>query len=161
MSFLELNSGEFHSLAKHILGGGHRLRFQASGTSMQPFIQHGDVLEAAPLSAAWIKCGEVVLLEAGDGRFLAHRVIKIRLHDGMPIYLIKGDSSRLPDGWFQPGNLLGRVEFIHREGRRINLTSHAQKRRAWLWARLRPWASQLSWLPVRFRQLAKRWLWMN
>ena len=34
-----LNGTEFRNLAHQILGEGHRVRFQASGGSMQPFIQ--------------------------------------------------------------------------------------------------------------------------
>ena len=78
VSVRRLNGSEFHDLAGQILDSGHRLRFQASGRSMLPFIQDGDILEVAPLSGKHVRSGEVLLVETDDGEWLAHRVVNRR-----------------------------------------------------------------------------------
>jgi hypothetical protein len=76
MSVPGLNGTEFHDLADQLLAEGHRVRFQAGGESMQPFIQDNDILEVAPLDGKWIKQGDVLLVETNGGKLLAHRVVK-------------------------------------------------------------------------------------
>ena len=72
-------------------------------------------------------------------RLLVHRVIKINHHRGTASYLIKGDAGTSPDGWFQPENILGRVEVKERAGLRIILTSFIQRWKAQVWVILAPW----------------------
>jgi signal peptidase I len=158
MSILGLNGTEFHALAGQILGSGHRVRFQASGGSMQPFIQSGDILVVAPLAGTRIKCGDVLLVEAGEGRLLVHRVVKTGRRNGISVYLIKSDTCALPDGWFRSENILGRVEVVERGGQQIRLSSGAQQMRARVWVTINPWVAKFSWLPAWFRHLVRNWL---
>jgi hypothetical protein len=158
MSVIGLNRGEFSSLARQILESGNRVRFQASGGSMYPFIQNNDFLEVAPLSGKRIKCGDLLLVEAGDGRLMAHRVIKISHTEGGAIYLIKSDTCASPDGWFRVENILGRVDVVERGKRRIILSSASQQFRARVWVSVTPWSSIFSWLPARLRRYVWHWL---
>jgi hypothetical protein len=158
MSILELNGTEFRDLAGQILNSGHRVRFQASGVSMQPFIQNRDILEVAPLAGKRIKRGDVLMVDAGEGRLLVHRVVKLDRSDGVSIYLIKSDSCAAPDGWFRLENILGRIEVVVRGNRRINLTLPSLQRKAWVWATISPNASKISWFPERFRMRVWHWL---
>jgi signal peptidase len=158
MSVLELKGDEFRALAGQILEGGHRVRFQASGGSMQPFIQNSDILEVAPLAGKRIKCGDVLLVDTSEGRLLAHRVVKTGRREGISLYLIKSDACDSPDGWFRLENILGRVEGVERGDRRIRLTSGAQQWRARAWVTITPWVSKISWLPEWFRQRVRHWL---
>jgi signal peptidase I len=153
-----LNGREFHDLAGQILQSGHLLRFQASGSSMQPFIHDGDILEVAPLSGKHVRSGEVLLVEAVNGDWLAHRVVKTRNRDGRLAILIKGDACSYPDGWFGLDDILGRVVTVQRDSQRIQLTSIAERRRAKMWVAIAPWIRRLSWLPQRLRQYVWRLL---
>jgi hypothetical protein len=76
MSDYRLNGIEFQGLTRQILYIGCGVRFQACGGSMQPFIHAKDILEIAPLTGKQIKYGDVLLVESGEGRLLAHRVVK-------------------------------------------------------------------------------------
>jgi hypothetical protein len=125
---------------------------------MQPFIQNGDILEVAPLAGMRIKCGDVLLVEAGEGRLLVHRVVKTGRRNGISIYLIKSDTSALPDGWFRSENILGRVEVVERGGQQIRLSSGAQQMRARVWVTINPWVAKFSWLPEWFRHRIRNWL---
>ena len=152
MSVCGLNGAEFHDLAGQILQTGHGVRFQASGGSMQPFIQDGDILEVAPLAGERAGCGDVLLVEAGEGRWLAHRVVKTVRRAGKRTFLIKGDTCAYPDGWFGLENILGRVVVVEHGSQLIKLTSGAQQWRARIWVMIAPWVPKFSWLPERFRQ---------
>ncbi len=158
MSALCMNSAGFRAIAKQILAAGHRLRFQASGVSMRPFILSGDIIEVAPLVGTNVKRGDVLLVETGDDRLLAHRLIKIDRTGGISGYLLKGDSSELPNELFRIENILGRVEVVQRGSLTISLTSPVQRFRAWLWVTINPWVDRLPWLPAYFRHIIRHWL---
>jgi signal peptidase len=158
MSLIGLNGSEFRALTEQLLAEGHRVRFQASGESMQPFIQDKDILEVAPLEGKQIKKGDVMLVETDEGRLLAHRVVKINRNNGIPIYFTRGDSSISFDGSFRLENILGRVEIVERGNLRIILTSDLQRQRALLWIRIMPLVSRFSWLPEGFRRRVRDWL---
>ncbi len=152
MSVRRLNGSEFHDLAGQILLSGHRLRFQASGRSMQPFIHDGDILEVAPLARERVRYGDVLLVETNDGKWLAHRVIKTRRRDGKPAFLIKGDACSHSDGWFGLDAVIGRVLVVEHGSQRIQITTGLQQWRARTWVAIAPWVPKLTWLPQRLRQ---------
>ena len=158
MSVRRLNGSEFHDLAGQILQSGHRLRFRASGGSMQPFIQDGDILEVDPFVGEHVRRGDVLLVEATDGRWLAHRVVKTGQHDNKFALLIKGDACPYPDGWFGLDDVLGRVLVVEHGSQRIRLTAGSQQWRARTWVVVAPWIPKLSWLPQRLRQHVQRLL---
>ena len=158
MSVLGLNGTEFQALTVQLLAEGYQVRFQASGESMQPFIQDKDILEVAPIKGKRIKQGEVLLVETGEGRLLAHRVVKIGRNNGIPYYYTRGDSCTIPDGSFRIENILGRVEIVERGNKRIKLTSSLQRKRAMVWVRIMPWVSKFSWLPEGLRRRVRDWL---
>jgi signal peptidase I len=162
MSIYRLNGLDFRFLAGEILATGHRMRFQASGGSMRPFIRDGDILEVAPFPVKpIIKCGDVLLIDTTANKLLAHRVVKIKYHQGIASYLIKSDKAISPDGWFQSENILGRVDVIERGSQRILLTLPAQQWKASVWVMLAPWVPRFSWLPGRIRQRVEHWLLMS
>lgn len=156
MSVRRLNGAQFRDLAEPVLRDGHRLRFQARGSSMGPFIKDGDVLEVAPLGKGWVRLGDVLLVEAGDGRWLAHRVIKTRRRNGERWFLLKGDACPDPDGWFDTKHFLGRVLIVDRGGRQIDLTSPSVRLSAQLWVTIAPWTSRFFWLPERLRHFLRQ-----
>jgi len=158
VSVRRLNGAQFRDLAAPVLRDGYRLRFQACGGSMGPFIKDGDVLEVAPLEKGRVRHGDVLLVEAGDGRWLAHRVIKTGRRDGERCFLLKGDACPAPDGWFDTKHLLGRVLIVDRGGRRIDLTSSSARLSARLWVTIVPWTSRFSWLPECPRHFLRRLL---
>ena len=158
MSILGLNRAEFHALTNQILSEGHKLRFRASGDSMQPFIHDGDILEVSPASGQVVHCGDVLLVDIDDGRLLVHRVIKTRQVESQFSYLIQGDNCSSMDGWFQAKDILGRVVQVRRGNREIDLTSLPQRYKARVWVTIKPFAPYFYWLPGSFRQFIRNWL---
>jgi signal peptidase I len=152
----KLSGTEFSGLVAEILGAGDRVRFQAKGESMRPFLLDGDLLEVVPAAVEEIVRGDVVLIRRNIGGLIAHRVVNRKKLDGIPTFLIKGDNCFQPDGWFGPENILGRAEFLERGEQRIRLTGSAQRVRARMWAAAAPWAPWLGWIPKRVRLLIRK-----
>ena len=162
MPHIKINGPDFRKLAYELLTAGHRLRFQASGESMHPSIQDGDIIEVAPQSNKLkLKCGDVLLVDTNTERLIVHRVIEIDHSRSTASYLIKADAGTFSDGWFPYENILGRVEAVERGGLRIVLTSLGQSWKTQAWVMISPWASWFSWLPSGIRQHVRDWLLVN
>lgn len=83
------------------------------GDSMRPLIRRGrDPVTIVPLQRP-LKKGDVVLFTLGDGRFVVHRVWRLR--DGLVRTL--GDHCQNPEPWFPQGQVLGQVIRFQRGGR--------------------------------------------
>src|SRR5882762_8620391 len=111
---LRLNSPLFRAIARDLLREGTSVCFEATGLSMLPEIQDGDMLHVAAVSATELRCGEIVLVEAdGDGtsadssKLWAHRLISKDLRGDR--FVTQGDASQEPDAPVRAHQILGRV----------------------------------------------------
>jgi len=109
-------------------------RITLDGESMRPMIRRGrDLVTILPMMRK-VKVGDVVLFRSGPGRYVVHRVYKIR--NGMVQTL--GDHCARPDRWMPKEDVWGLVVRLERFGRRWRLdTAFA---RAWgrFWMALHP-----------------------
>ena len=119
MSARLIDFDEFENLTTSILKNGQMVRFTAHGSSMHPFIQDGDVVEVHQTKPDGLIPGDVVLARLFDGRLVVHRVIRIFADN----ILIQGDSLICPDGMIHLSNVLGQVDVISRQGKRIPFDS--------------------------------------
>jgi signal peptidase I len=127
-----------------LLCSGHEIRFRATGHSMQPTIEDGEVITVAPITPTAAKRGDILLYQSECG-VKAHRVVGIRRSaKGEDVnYFMRGDASMDHDDPVRPEQVLGLVVTVERKGRRIDLTSRRAK---WLHA-ARACASQVThWL---------------
>ncbi len=134
-----ISNTDLDALAYLVLQAGCALRFRARGTSMQPFLQDGDVVELAPLGKRSVGWGEVALVRAPGGGLLLHRVYRTRRLNGVRQILVRGDNRPASDGWINPDDVLGRVHRAWRGGRRLPITSA----RVWAWMVLAVMQSRL------------------
>jgi signal peptidase I len=161
MSILKLTNDEFRDLADQLLNAGHGVRFTANGMSMYPCITDGDILDIAPLDGNRINRGDILLFVSAGERLLAHRVVNTRRQNGRLFYLLKGDCSTSPDGWFPLESILGRINVVNRRSQKIRLTSAVNKWRSKIWALISLWMPNLSWLPERLRRYVLQELLLN
>ncbi len=103
--------GDPLDLFAELLGRGLPVTIRARGGSMRPALRDGDVLTVAPLSAP-ARVGEVVAARRGSLLAL-HRVHEVQ---GGRVRLC-GDACAQDDGFFTPGELLGRAVAVRRAGR--------------------------------------------
>lgn len=126
---------EYHQAAKHdpamiellaaaaATRGGLRLRLY--GTSMVPSIRSGEVVRVRAVAPGVLRRGDVVLCH-GEGRLLAHRVL--RLSAGSLI--TRGDTVRRADPPIEVSRVIGRVESVERHGRERSLITTGARRHA-------------------------------
>ena len=124
------------------------MRIPLEGDSMRPLIRRGrDPVTIVPLSRA-LKRGDVVLFENPPGRYVVHRVR--RLKDGRVQTL--GDNCWNPDPWMPEKQVLGQALQAERNGRRIPLDNRAARAFGRLWMACHP----LRMCYRRLRSLAAR-----
>lgn len=113
----DLPTGALSELVRSVLERGRSVRFRAKGSSMSPFIRHGDVITVRPMSSS-VHVGNIAAFIDPDTCCLkVHRIMAI----GAGSYLIKADNGVHTDGWIPSGNVIGRVSRIERQGRNIRM----------------------------------------
>jgi Peptidase S24-like len=114
-------------LAGEVLRSFGRLRLQVTGWSMLPTIWPGDTLVIDRIPSEAVFAGDIVLF-GRDQRLFAHRVVtmgfvsravagKSRPQDAG--ILTRGDAMRAVDRPVSESDLLGRISFILRNGKRV------------------------------------------
>jgi signal peptidase I len=93
------------------------------GTSMTPAVQPGDVLTIQHTNFQEISIGQIVLFSR-DGRLITHRVVEKSANPHSPYLVTRGDRVVPNDSPVSPDELLGRVKFIERGGRRFQPVNH-------------------------------------
>ncbi len=127
-----LSIEQWHRLA--LTGTELPVRITLAGESMRPLIRRGrDLVTILPLMRE-ARIGDVVLFRARAGRYVVHRVWKIR--DGMVQTL--GDNCTNPDPWMPAEQIWGLVVRFERFGRSWRLDTAPA--RAWgrIWMALHP-----------------------
>ncbi|HET6929643.1 MAG TPA: signal peptidase I [Candidatus Acidoferrum sp.] len=101
------------------------------GTSMTPAVQPGDLLTIQHTNFQEISIGQIVLYARG-GRLITHRVVEKSGGPQAPHLITRGDRVAQNDSPVSPDELLGRVKFIERGGRRFQPADHPDVQRQWL-----------------------------
>ena len=86
----EAHSTLFGALSQTLLSSGLGFRFLARGTSMEPEIRDGDLLQVMPVVAEELGRGDIVLFADG-ANFRAHRLVVVDRVRG--IFVTRGDSG--------------------------------------------------------------------
>ncbi|HTW25062.1 MAG TPA: S24/S26 family peptidase [Candidatus Baltobacteraceae bacterium] len=108
------------ALAEEVLRSYGRLRMVARGSSMVPSIFPGDVLVIKRDPLARLRPGHIVLASR-DGRFFAHRVVRLTALGGKPRVITRGDALNQNDPAFLHDEILGRVTAVIRGQKNIQL----------------------------------------
>jgi signal peptidase I len=132
----------FGAMSTAVLRRGYGIRFRATGQSMQPTIEDGDMITVAPVAPADIRRGDILLYQS-ERSVKAHRVVGINQPERRPEYVLRGDASDTCDDPVEATQVLGRVVSVQRRGRRIDLVSRRAK---WLHAARASASPVLRWL---------------
>ena len=118
----------FNEITAELLRHGSCVRFRAVGASMQPTIEDGELITVAPVGAASVKRGDILLYQNERGVF-AHRVVgvvkgTVPMQKGdCPPYLLRGDASLSCDPPVALEQVIGRVVAVQRGDRSLALDS--------------------------------------
>ena len=119
---------------RRVLDVGMDARFTVVGHSMWPTLTHKrDEVILSPLDGR-VKRGDVVLFCPAEGRYLLHRVCRVR-HGQM---VTAGDGNCWRDGAFSTATIVGRVTKIGRKGRWYSCTDGWYRLRSRAWMALYP-----------------------
>ena len=118
------SSAEVHALkcelAGEVLSSSGSLRLRVTGWSMLPAIFPGDTLVIVPARSESVGKGDIVLFRR-DGRLFAHRVSGKSGSASDFQIVTQGDGMRNPDPPVSSSQLLGKVSFVVRDGRCLEL----------------------------------------
>jgi signal peptidase I len=121
--FSEVFSAMGSDLVGEIVRNFGRACVSVRGTSMTPAVQPGDILSIQHADFHEISIGQIVLY-ARDGRLITHRAVEKSGGPEAPYLVTRGDRVVQNDHPVSPGELLGRVKFIERGGRRFQPADH-------------------------------------
>lgn len=86
------------------------------GRSMQPMLrQHKDVVTVKRVDRA-LRKGDAVLYPGKDGRFILHRIVKIKNGE----FIIRGDNNYFTEYGIKKENIVGILKEFYRDGKYIN-----------------------------------------
>jgi hypothetical protein len=131
----------FAEVCADLLRNGFGVTFRAPGWSMHPTIRDGEIITAEPVASEQVKRGEIVLYRVGEA-LLAHRVVGLRMDNGYPQFLVRGDAPGAQTEGVTAGQILGRVVCAARGPKNVRLST-AKARVLWFMRhmgyRLRRW----------------------
>jgi len=107
-------------LAGEVLRSFGNLRFRATGWSMLPAVWPGDTLVVERVSHDQVDVGNVVLV-GRYGRLCAHRVVSRAEGSASSCWITQGDAMPAHDRPVVESELLGRVAYVIRAGKRITM----------------------------------------
>lgn len=115
---LPLSGEDLLGLLSQVLAKGARFRFRASGYSMSPFIRDGDVITIRSCEKTNVRKGAVAAyVRPQDGHLAVHRIVG-RTDAG---FVLKGDHALIADHSVAPTGIMGVVDRVERNGRRVRL----------------------------------------
>jgi signal peptidase I len=115
---LPLSGEALLGLLSEVLAKGVRFRFRASGYSMSPFIRDGDVITVRPCKRTDLRKGAVAAyLRPLDGHLAVHRIVG-GTETG---FALKGDHEPISDYPVAASGIMGVVDRVERNGRRVRL----------------------------------------
>lgn len=116
---IRCSAQELAQLGDLILKQGAELRFQATGTSMQPAIQDGQMIRVGPVPQGGPRRGDILFYRSGSDRAVIHRLLrKVRIKGG-EWFLSGGDACVDTDAPVPADQVLGRVVAVEAANGRV------------------------------------------
>lgn len=120
-------TGALLNVSAKLLAQGYSVRFSAPGTSMGAAIRDGEAITVAPAAPGEITRGDIVAYRRGH-HVIAHRVVRCGRRDRADgAFLLRGDAAFACDAPVAPGQILGKVVSVERQGRQLSVSSRQAK----------------------------------
>jgi signal peptidase I len=114
---------------------GQSLWFLVASNSMLPLMLLGDRVFIQPAQAREIRIGEIAAFETSDG-LVIHRIVHVQ-QAGETIDLLQMSDVHLLPTWIKEQAVVGRVVYIQRKNKQLNLLHPLAKRCGAVTARIR------------------------
>lgn len=87
--------------------------FTVLSNSMVPYFETGDMVIIKEVTQSDVNENDVITFKEENGKFITHRVIEIKNHDGIVQFVTKGDNNNVKDEDMVTGqNLVGKQVFL-------------------------------------------------
>jgi signal peptidase I len=93
-----------------------KVQLKVTGASMLPVICPGDLITVQRCNPRELQPGEVILFERNGG-IAAHRILEV----SDKVIVTRGDALPSNDAPISHGEVVGRIEFVRRDGRPVCL----------------------------------------
>lgn len=130
----EVDTREYVSMLRELVEEGHQVSLLISGSSMSPFLIHQRDTIYFKKPDRELKAGDMVFYQRRDGRFVMHRIRRIRPEG---FYMI-GDGQTEIEGPLQREQIFGLVTAVQRKGKMIRPGDFWWEFFARVWLRIIP-----------------------
>ena len=127
--------------------GSSAVQVPVAGSSMVPFLHHGDTVYLAKPDSE-LRRGDIVLYTRPSGQYVLHRIAK-RCRDGS--FLIVGDAQTELERVGSAAQIHARVTQALHRGRRMGPDSLRWPLFAIVWLWVRPWRRQIMVLVTKWK----------
>ena len=118
------------------------LLYTTVGRSMRPFLRSGeDLMRIEARGEARLKAGDVGLYRRRSGRYVLHRIVKVRKED----YVLCGDNCWQLEPGIRDHQILGKLTAVIRQGREQDVTGFGYRLKVNLWWVIYPLRAVYLW----------------
>lgn len=123
---MDITGENIWNLKESALNQNISVRITLTGTSMRPFLQHGDIAIVDKVPITDLKRGDIIAFKILD-KYIAHRLIKKIIEKNNYTLITKGDSCSEFDKPVFASDIIGKVSLIKRNNRIINLMNFRKR----------------------------------
>lgn len=118
------------------------LLYTTVGRSMRPFLRSGeDLMRIEARGAGRLKAGDVVLYRRKSGRYVLHRIVKVRKGD----YVLCGDNCWQLEPGILDDQILGMLTCVIRNGQQMDVSAFSYRLKVNLWWAVYPFRAAYLW----------------
>ena len=122
-----ISCAEFAPLIKEAFEQGLSFLMPVKGQSMLPYLYTGD--KVSLIDDKNIKINDMIFYLRDDGHYVLHRVYDVK-EDG---YVLVGDNQTILEYPIRPDQVIGKVEYVIKNGKRENLDGFFYHFYLWIW----------------------------
>ena len=129
-----VNTREYVSALRELVGNGEEVCLPVAGWSMSPFLAHERDVICFSKPAEDLKKGDMVFYQRGSGQYVMHRICKVKKEG----YYLVGDAQQEIEGPIERERIFAVVIRVRRKGEWIGPENFWWKFFAVAWIRVIP-----------------------
>jgi len=119
------NNTQLHDFVEALLDDALTLEIKMQGYSMFPALKNGDTAHVEKCTPDSVQRGDILVFKH-NGKYIAHRLLKIQHENTKILFLAKGDNNRHYDTLFHENELVGKVISANQNGKIKKVNSFLQ-----------------------------------
>lgn len=113
----KIDTTAYMETIRELLKEGREVSFVITGSSMSPFLIHErDRILISPVNRP-LKKGDMAFFRREGGRYVMHRICRIKKENGEEIYYFIGDAQDTIEGPIKQEQIFGLITAVERKGK--------------------------------------------